>query len=418
MEVLNMDNIKTGSKKKYDIFWHEFRYNKQGVPIPLKIWQNLKCVLDYFNIKIRLNLITQEIDFTGLEEGSSTRNGKALDIHSLQMTVGLNMSKDDVTSAIIRIAEENSYNPFIDMLKENENNQHNIIKELFEKVIILNPSYEEYEDYYSTIFVKWCLNVVKMAHNTLKNGFKSQGVLVIQGGQGCFKSTFCEKLIPLVEYFEGGKSLNPELVDSIKQNTKYILVEWAELDSTLKGEQAKLKQFITSKVDEYRSPYERFEEKHPRITSYIGTVNKFDFLKDETGSRRFWIIPVLKCDIEEMQKINMFKFWGAVYNLWKSGKVEDYLTSEEQEYLNEHNKDFNFVNDITILLDENIDWKADEEKWQVYNLTELSHELMTKDLKSIKNELIKKGFKYDNYYIKETKKAKKGFKIPPLKPLY
>ena len=157
--------------------------------------------------------------------------------------------------------------------------------------------------------------------------------------------------MPQKEWFKGDKSLEPDKVDSVMQNTRYILVEWGELDSTLKGEQAKLKQFITSTNDEYRSPYERLSEKHPRLTSYIGTVNKKDFLKDETGSRRFWIIPINMCDASKLNEIDMREFWGAVYSLWLSGEVKEYLTREEQDMLSDINKEYNYENDISIKID-------------------------------------------------------------------
>ena len=57
--------------------------------------------------------------------------------------------------------------------------------------------------------------------------------------------------MPEKSLFKGDKTLDPDKTDSIIQNTNYILVEWGELDSTLKGEQSKLKQFITSSNDEY-----------------------------------------------------------------------------------------------------------------------------------------------------------------------
>ena len=58
---------------------------------------------------------------------------------------------------------------------------------------------------------------------------------------------------------------------------------------------------------------------------------------DETGSRRFWIIPVAKCDIAKMDTIDMFKFWGAVYSLWKRGDIKEYLEDDEMAKLNEIN---------------------------------------------------------------------------------
>lgn len=409
--VVTLTDIKKRNKNKIE--WKYVGYKKQGETYPLKIWENLECVLEKHNILVRLNCINHEIDYLGMDSNNSDlRNGKVTDIYALQVLEGLNLSRAETENSIIRIAEKNKYNPFIDMLKENKNDNFSIIDEVF-SCIEINDNFEGNKEYYETIFQKWCLNVVKMAHNTLQNDFSSQGVLVLQGGQGCFKSTFSRKLMPNKAWFKGDKSLDPEKVDSVTQNTSYILVEWGELDSTLKGEQAKLKQFITSTNDEYRSPYARFPEKYPRITSYIGTVNKKDFLKDETGSRRFWIIPVKKCNIDKLDKINMGEFWGAVYSLWLRGDLIDYLTIDEMQVLNEINKEYAFENDVTITLNEKIDWNMDHEYWKVYNITEICDYLYLKEKKQVKIELEKRGIEYKAHKLRNGR-VKKGFKLPKL----
>ena len=45
--------------------------------------------------------------------------------------------------------------------------------------------------------------------------------------------------MPLNDLFKDGVSLDPDKTDSVIQNTKYILVELAELDTTLKADQGK-----------------------------------------------------------------------------------------------------------------------------------------------------------------------------------
>lgn len=406
-EVVKMKDISLGRVTSV-VEWVEVKHNKDGYPVPLKIWENLEPVLEANNIKVALNLINHEIDYIGLE-AVELRNNKVTDIYSLQVKEGLNLSRDETFAAIKRIAEKNSYNPFVDMLIENENDDLDIIYDVFDCLNITLDAIKD-RDYYKSIFLKWCLNVVKLSHNTLANDWGGQGVLVLQGGQGCYKSTFCRKLMPQKEWFKGDKSLDPEKVDSVIQNTTYVLVEWGELDSTLKGEQSKLKQFITATNDEYRSPYDRLPEKYPRLTSYIGTVNKKDFLKDETGSRRFWIIPVTKCDVDKLDTIDMKRFWGAVYSLWKVGSVKEYLTVDEQAVLQKINSNYNYENDISIALDDKIDWQMPEEEWTPYKPTEIADYLYVRETKKLKIELEKRGI-FCKVYNKNGKTIR-GYKIP------
>lgn len=403
--VMNMQDINKG-RKTNNIEWAEVRYNKDGQPIPLKIWENLECILNYHNIDVRLNLIDHEIYYTNLN--SYGRNSKLTDIYSLQMKEGLNLSRDETIASIKRIAEKHQYNPFIEMLEENENDDFDIIYEVFECLNI--PDSDVNKPFYFTLFSKWCINVVRMAHNTLEKRWEAQGILVLQGLQGEYKSTFCQNLMSNPKWFKGGKSLQPDKVDSIVENTRYILVEWGELDSTLKGDQAKLKAFISESVDEYRSPYERLPEAYPRITSYISTVNVEDFLKDETGSRRYWVIPISTINRDKIIAIDKERFWGTVYSLWKSEEVEYFLTKAEREQLAKLNRTYNYQNDVSIKLQDKIDWDMPEDEWCVYKPTEIADYLCISELKKLKIELQKLGIEYKVY--RKGSRTIRGYKIP------
>lgn len=403
--IVTMQDIKNG--KIQEIQWASESYRRDGTSYPNKVWENLECILIKYNINIRYNLITKELES---EPKSTSRSALLEEIYTLNIKESLNMSRDDVVNCMNYIAEKNSYNPFVDLIKEHENTDYEIINEVF-KCMYINDDNLENQDYYFTLFTKWCMNLVKMSTNTLQKKYRANGILVLQGEQGIRKTTFVEKLMPISELYNGDKSLNPEKTDSVIENTKYILVEWGELDSTLKGEQAKLKQFITGYKDEYRSPYGRFSEKYPRITTFIGTVNSDGFLKDETGSRRFWVIPVKGFDFEKLDTIDMNKLWGAVYSLWKSGTITDYLEKDEMEKLNTMNREYNYKNDISYIIDEKIMWDMPKEEWEVYKITEIADYLFIKEKKSLKIELEKRGLKYQSHRNKDGK-VKKGFKIP------
>ena len=407
-KVISMNEIKSGRIEGVEWVKIGVKYKNNGdmVEYPLKIWQNLECILQKYDIQLRLNDITHEV--VSNQEFTSA-NGRLTDIYSLQVEEGLNMGREEVVSSMSRIAEKNRFNPFVEMIEANENDDREIIKELF-SCLDVDANSQDDLNYYFTIFVKWLLNVVKMANNTLEKKYNSHGVLVLQGKQGLRKTTFCRNLAANGDWFKSDESLDPNSKDSIMVNTRYVLVEWGELDSTMKNEQAALKKFITSESDEYRAPYERCTEKYPRRTSYIGTVNKKDFLKDETGSRRFWIIPLKGIDIERQEKINMEKLWGAVYHLWKSGEIKDYLEPDELEKLQEINANYNYEDDVSITLNEKLDWDMPESEWGVYSATEISNYLLIKEKKKIKVELLKRGIEYKVYKV--NGKPKRGFKVP------
>ncbi|NES67599.1 MAG: hypothetical protein F6K24_21335 [Okeania sp. SIO2D1] len=97
----------------------------------------------------------------------------------------------------------------------------------------------------------------------------------------------------------------------------YWIVEWAELENIFdKTKESNIKAFLTRKTDVIRPPYARSASKMNRRFSVCGTTNKSEFLTDQTGNRRFWIITLPhkkgeKIDIDYVRQ-NRDKLWGAV----------------------------------------------------------------------------------------------------------
>ena len=53
-----------------------------------------------------------------------------------------------------------------------------------------------------------------------------------------------------------------------------------------------MKNLITITTDNFRAPYGRNNEPHRRGSVFCGTVNEESFLSDETGNRRYWVVPI------------------------------------------------------------------------------------------------------------------------------
>ncbi|NFN17315.1 hypothetical protein FDB52_05030 [Clostridium botulinum] len=414
-----LDDFKAALRDKWDYkeskFWRDVdvKITSKGEEkiTPKKTWRNVEQILKYENINLKYNLISKEAEATG--SLSSTGDELIIDIQTICLSYNLNINKDVVCDAILKISRMNQYNPFIDYLEVNKNSNHKLIEQIF-NCIVINDEFANKRDTYLKYFTKWLMDLISMSQNTIEKGLKSQGVLVLQGKQGGRKSTFFKKLMSNNFWFNGEANIDPKNKDSIWQNTGYILVELSEFDGMSKKDQESMKRFLTNDIDIYRVPYARCHEKHPRITTFCATVNPKDFLKDKTGSRRFWVIPIEKCDIEAMKQININEFWGAVYNLWCTGKVSSYLDEEEVETLLQDNTAFNMESDISIAIDEKFNFTQNKIAWKVYNLGEIATIIGINETKAIKNELERRRFKCgshrDNYLV--DKNNKWGFKLP------
>ena len=93
-------------------------------------------------------------------------------------------------------------------------------------------------------------------------------------------------------------------------------------------------------------PYGRGDITYPRRTSFIATCNSTEFLADESGSRRFWVIPCKeRFDLVALNKFNALQLWKQIEFEIKNGDKSFAdcfrLTAEEQKLLAERNGQFN-----------------------------------------------------------------------------
>jgi predicted P-loop ATPase len=150
-------------------------------------------------------------------------------------------------------------------------------------------------------------------------------VLILEGAQGAGKSTAI-RILCGDAYF--GDSL-PKL-DS-KDAADYVrgkwIIELAELSSVSKTEVEHVKAFITRTEEKFRPAYGRNEIAYQRRCVFIGTTNRTDYLRDETGNRRFWPIKLETVDIKAIER-DRDKIWAAAKALYNAGE-QWWLTDAE-----------------------------------------------------------------------------------------
>ena len=361
--------------------------------------------MDANDIIVTYNAISKEIEVKGLDIDDF--DGQVMDIHSLSHKCGLKASKDLAYQSVRRKALEKVINPVADYL----NKCHFLYDEeggYIDKVCDALKTKPGFNNELKKILVtKWLLNAANIAFN---NGHdNSEGCLVLQGEQGCGKTTFIKKIVPY-EFLKTGLSLDPSDKDSVRQSTRYWVAELGELDSTMKSDQAKLKAFLTESVDEYRLPYAISPKRYPRTTIFYGSVNKEDFLKDETGSRRFWIIPVDDVDNDSLDDLDMDQLWGEVMHLLEKSENSLNLTRDELIMLESSNEEFNIKGNVEIAVSSSFAWDTNKEDWIFTPTTEIARKLGLKSTAGLKNALIKEGAEYKVSSI--GGKRVRGYRIP------
>lgn len=147
-------------------------------------------------------------------------------------------------------------------------------------------------------------------------GCKADHVLILQGPQGIMKSSALAILAG--EWFSDA-TLNLDSKDALISLKGAWIIELAELASLGRSAVDSIKAFITRRVDRYRPVYERSSVDQPRECVFAGTVNDDQFLRDETGNRRFWPVEVVHVD-EVALRADRDQLWAEAMQLFKDGR--------------------------------------------------------------------------------------------------
>jgi len=232
---------------------------------------------------IRWNTFHQQIEIDG-----ETLEGAELFYLTLADR-GFKVSKELAVDSLVKVAKENPYDPVRLYLEH--------VAATVEPGYIdsLATAYLRPEDksignptLYDYMLKCTLIGAVRRAFNP---GAKHDTACILSGEQGSRKSTFWSVL--------GGPFFSDSLGDLtskddlLKLHRSWIM-EWAEFDHvTTKKAAGMIKAFLTTQRDLFRVPYGRAVEPHPRRGVIVGSTNRSEgFLLDDTGNRRFWVIPI------------------------------------------------------------------------------------------------------------------------------
>jgi len=140
-----------------------------------------------------------------------------------------------------------------------------------------------------------------MVARIFEPGRKFDYVLILEGKQGLRKSTIVRALTSDKWFGEAPPNIADK--DAILSMRSVWAMELGELSSFSKADVDQLKEFITRTVDRIRLPYGRRTESFPRQCIFIGTTNAKEYLKDDTGNRRFWPVAIANdIDVETLER--------------------------------------------------------------------------------------------------------------------
>jgi predicted P-loop ATPase len=120
-----------------------------------------------------------------------------------------------------------------------------------------------------------------------KPGCKVDAVLTLQSPQGTGKSTFF-RVLASDDWFNVSLEIGSSAKEVIENASGSWIIELQELSILGKREAEEVKKFVSIQSDRARTAYARVAKEVPRQFVLGASVNRPDFLIDESGNRRFW----------------------------------------------------------------------------------------------------------------------------------
>jgi predicted P-loop ATPase len=284
---------------------------------------------------IRFNTFTQQIEI----KGQTLEGAERFYLNLAEM--GYKVGKELAIDCLVQVANENLYDPVTEYL--------NIVAHKVEPTYIdrlatayLRPGDEAQPE--PTIYDEMLKRtLIGAAARAFSPGCKHDTACVIMGDQGAYKSSFWSCL--------GGPFFSDALGDITSKDDIMVLhrswmMEWAELDHITNRKHAgQVKAFLSQAVDLLRVPYGKAVESFPRRGIIVGTTNKTaGFLVDETGNRRFWVIPTTKTQQDQINTAALLlerdAIWSAAVHAYRDGEssrlplaMENRISEENDTYL-------------------------------------------------------------------------------------
>ena len=167
-------------------------------------------------------------------------------------------------------------------------------------------------------------------------------VPTIIGSQGCGKTTFVRRLLPvsLREYYLDHLNLANKF-DKEMALTNNLLVNLDELDAIRPSQQSSLKQTLSVSKVNGRPIFGRTQEDRPRFASFVATTNNRHPLKDVTGSRRYICIMIPDGQmIDNAGDINYGQLYAQVVYELQEQKAPYWFNNDEVARIQRLNQEY------------------------------------------------------------------------------
>lgn len=228
---------------------------------------------------------------------------------------GMRVGIADVEMALMEVARINSFHPIREKLLELEGSHDGTPRG--------ESLFVDYLGEPDTPYVRECARLVLMASidRVMFPGRKWDNMIIIEGPQGCRKSTFVYCLPPDPSWFGELHARLDDFGRVAEQVAGYWILEMPELAGFTKTDANHLKSFTRKRKDDWRMAFARHVAELPRQFTLWGTTNQAKVLKDDTGNRTYLMLKVHVPRIDTDKLVaERDQIWAEAMTWWRAAR--------------------------------------------------------------------------------------------------
>ncbi len=333
-------NLDRGITEKATGFPHPERRKNGALP---GTFENFEHLMQHYGVVIQYDLIAKDVLIHVPFLTTTVDNEKAVkDGHIKSLCALNNFPASNIDSNILALADKNVINRVKEWI---DSKPWDGIDRLPDFRATLTAKEDFPIEFKDTLIDRWMVSGVAAVES---DDFRARGVLTLSGRQGIGKTSWVNALVTALELRRRtvltGHCLDISRRDTVVTAVTKWIVEFGEIEATIRKDLPALKSFITNDMDHFRRPYAAADSTLPRRTVFCASVNDHHFLTDATGNSRFWTIPVTAVNYNhglDMQQV------FAQYKLeYLKPDAIWWLLPEEEAQLNQLNGEFETISAI------------------------------------------------------------------------
>lgn len=231
-----------------------------------------------------------------------------------------------------------NFNPFTDYLSQQK--EWDGVTDYLSQ--LADTAHTTHQDIFRIYFKKWFVGFVA---SLIQPSVVNHEVLVFIGKQGCYKTTWMNRLLPpeLSRYFYTKTNSNRLTKDDQLTLTEFALICFEEVDNMRNSEMNQFKAMVSTPTINERAAYTRNKTHRPHIASFCGTGNNLQFLNDPTGTRRWLAFEIESIDNPYETHLPYGEIYAQAIALYRAG-FQYWFSPDEYDLLAKNNEKFEVPN--------------------------------------------------------------------------